>query len=210
MNKFESILKRITDIFGSIILIIILSPLLLYTAIRIYLQDKGNPIFLDTRVGKNRNNFKFFKFRSMVKNADEIMKSDKNLYEQLRSGNNKIENDPRITPFGKFIRKYSIDELPQLINILKGDMSLVGPRPLRPDEFSLYFDKSDYYKENLSDLVSVKPGVTGVWQVNGRSKIEFYDRVKMEADYAKNGTYLQDIGIIFKTPVATLKGDGAY
>lgn len=210
MTKIENIIKRFIDIISSSILIIILSPLLLFTAIKIYLDDKGNPIYTQIRIGRNQKEFTFFKFRSMVTDADKIMREDKNLYKQLRSGNNKIINDPRITPFGKLIRKYSIDELPQLLNIFKGDMSLVGPRPLRPDEFDMYYNESEYYKENLRQIVSVKPGITGIWQISGRSKISFYKRVGMESEYAKNGKIINDLGIIFKTPIAILKGDGAY
>lgn len=201
--------KRTFDIFISIIFFIFAWPLLLIIAILIWKNDKANPFYTHTRVGQNKIPFKIYKYRSMVVNADEILFNNKELYKQIRSGTNKIKDDPRITKIGRFIRKTSIDEFPQFLNVLKGDMSFVGPRALRPDEYELYEKKSKTNKEKLEMISTVKPGITGYWQVSGRSKINFDKRMDMEAYYAKNKSLIMDIVIILKTPIAVLKGEGA-
>ncbi|MEM4655237.1 MAG: sugar transferase [Thermosphaera sp.] len=204
------ILKRLMDIVGSLVFILVFSPVYLITAILIFLQDRHNPLYTQSRVGLLGKTFQTYKFRSMVHNADEIMRKDAKLYAQLRSGNNKIVDDPRITRVGKFLRKYSIDEFPQMFNVLLGQMSLVGPRPLRPDEFELAVNKSSENKSTLERICTVKPGITGYWQTHGRSNVDFDTRMKMEYDYATKKSLLLDIQIILRTPYAVLKGDGAY
>lgn len=201
--------KRAFDILISIIFFVFAWPLLLIIAMLIWKNDKANPFYTHIRVGKNKVPFKIYKYRSMVVNADEILFSNKELYKQIRSGTNKIKDDPRITKIGRFIRKTSIDEFPQFLNVLKGDMSFVGPRALRPDEYELYEKKSKTNKDKLEMISTVKPGITGYWQVSGRSKINFDKRMDMEAYYAKNKSLIMDIVIILKTPIAVLKGEGA-
>jgi len=146
----------------------------------------------------------------MVKNADKILFANKELYNQMRSGTNKVANDPRITPIGRFIRKFSIDELPQIFNVLKGDMSLVGPRALRPDELSKYEMEHPKSKPLIDQILSVSPGITGYWQVSGRSRISFDKRMEMEAEYSNKKSILFDLLIISKTPLAVLRAEGAY
>jgi len=146
----------------------------------------------------------------MVVNADEILFKDKELYEKMRSGNNKVEKDPRVTPYGRFIRKYSIDEFPQMLNVLLGDMSVIGPRALRPDEFALYENKSQENARKLEIMTSVRPGITGYWQVGGRSNIDFDTRMDMDCFYANKKSILFDVQIALKTPYAMIKGEGAY
>ena len=143
-------------------------------------------------------------------NADEIMKQNADLYNQLRSGTNKVKDDPRITKVGKFIRKYSIDEFAQMFNVLFGQMSIIGPRPLRPDEYQLACDVSQEQKQKLQQIITAKPGITGLWQVSGRSNITFDKRLDLEVNYAKSRSLLLDLQIAIKTPLAILKGEGAY
>jgi len=175
--------------------------------IAIYLQDRGGPIYIQKRVGKSKKEFDFIKFRSMIKNADEVLFLDKDLYKKMRSGTHKVKDDPRITCVGRFIRKYSIDELPQFINVLKGEMSFVGPRALRPDELAKFEKEHPEMKKYINDIFKVKPGITGLWQVSGRSKIPFNDRVKKDAKYSNTPSLLMDILIILKTPLAVLRGE---
>lgn len=202
--------KRGIDIVFALLFLICVSPLYFIVAVLIFLQDRHWPFYTQIRVGRNKKEFRFYKFRSMVTNADAILFSDKKLYEQMRSGVNKVVDDPRITKIGKFIRKYSIDEFPQMLNILFGQMSVVGPRPLRPDEMKLFEDKSADHKKIIEIVTTMKPGLTGMWQVHGRSHIPFDERMKLECWYAKTPSVLTDLRIMLKTPYAILKGEGAY
>ena len=205
------IFKRTIDIFGSIFLIVLFSPILITTAIAIKLTSPG-PVFADTpkRVGKDGSLFYPFKFRSMIVNAYELLRTDpkfKKAYEeQQKSGNYKIKNDPRITPVGKFIRKHSIDEIPQLFNVLKGEMSIVGPRPYYPDELEKQFSIYPEKKHLMKDLLSVRPGITGFWQVSGRSSVHFDKRIEMDAEYARGRSILMEFKILAKTPWAMISG----
>lgn len=210
MSNINKVIKRLMDIILALGFVIVFSPIYVLAAIIIFVQDRGNPIYSQERVGLKNTHFQFYKFRSMVMNADELLFSNKELYKQARSGQHKIKDDPRITKFGKFIRKYSIDEFPQMFNVLKGDMSFVGPRALRPDEYDMYFKKSDKNASKLKHLVSVKPGITGHWQVNGRSNVDFDHRIDMDCYYADHMSLLFDLKIILKTPLAVIKGEGAY
>jgi lipopolysaccharide/colanic/teichoic acid biosynthesis glycosyltransferase len=209
-NALFTLTKRLIDIILSLLFIIVFSPLYIVVAFAIWLQDKEWPFYVQERVGKDKKLFKLLKFRSMVANADQILFSNPELYKQMRSGANKVKDDPRITKIGKFIRKYSIDEFPQMINVIRGDMSIVGPRALRPDEFDNYAQQSPANAEKLGTLVTVKPGITGYWQVNGRSNVDFDRRMDLESYYAKNANLLLDIKIMLKTPFAIIKGEGAY
>lgn len=206
MNKVEInnsifylFIKRLIDIVGSLLGLILLSPLFCIVAILIKLEDpKGKVFFAQERNGINSKTFKMYKFRSMVNNAEELLQKLQHQNEQ--SGPVfKIKDDPRITKVGKFIRKTSIDELPQLINVLKGDMSLVGPRPPIPHEVEQY---TAYQMQRLL----VKPGLTCIWQVSGRNNIGFDDWVEMDIEYIQNRNLWLDIKLIFKT-VGVLFGD---
>lgn len=206
--------KRIMDILLALILLVIFWPVFLITAILIKITSPG-PVFADTpkRVGQNGNLFYPFKFRSMILNAYQLLRTDprfkKAFEEQQKAGNYKIMNDPRVTPVGKFIRKHSIDEIPQFLNVLKGEMSLVGPRPYYPEELELQQKKYPQTKKMVKDVLSVKPGITGFWQVSGRSEVNFDKRIEMDAYYANNKNLLMDLGIIAKTPWVMLTGSGA-
>ena len=191
--------KIAMDIIGSLCGIILLSPLLIIVALAIKIEDpKGSIFFSQQRCGKDNKLFPMYKFRSMVSNAEELL-------EELMEHNEmdgpvfKIKDDPRITRVGKFIRKTSIDELPQLFNILRGDMSIVGPRPAIPHEVAEY---SDYHKQRLL----VKPGLTCIWQVSGRNSIGFEEWMDMDLEYIEKRNLWIDIKLIFKT-VGVLFGD---
>ncbi|HVT00634.1 MAG TPA: sugar transferase [Patescibacteria group bacterium] len=205
--------KRLIDIIFSIILLIAFTPLFIVTAIAIKLDSKG-PILADTpmRVGRDGKLFRMYKFRSMMKNAHEMLVKDpefKKLYEEYKKGGYKLKGDPRITKVGRFIRKYSIDEFPQFLNSLKGDMSLVGPRAYYPDEIRDQQKEYPTTKDAVKIVLSVKPGITGVWQVSGRSGINFDKRIHLDADYAKRRSIIYDLWIMLKTPIAILSGKGA-
>lgn len=199
-------LKRAFDIVCGLIGVIILIPItIVIKIINIISGDFAPVIFTQNRIGKDGTEFKFYKFRSMVPNADEVLfktlEMDKIAAKEYKK-NKKLKNDPRITKVGKVIRKLSIDELPQLINVLKGDMSVIGNRPYLPREKE---DMEDYYEE----IIKTKPGITGYWQVNGRSKTTFKERLDLEKHYSNNCSLILDIKIFFKTFKVVLFGKGA-
>ena len=205
--------KRVIDIIGSVIGLVILAPLFLIVSLAIKLDSKG-PLFADTpmRVGKDGKLFKMHKFRSMIANAHELLRTDPNfqaLYEEYKKGSYKLYDDPRITTVGKFIRKYSLDELPQLLNVFKSEMSLVGPRAYYPDELEDQQIKYPSSRKYVKIILSGKPGITGVWQVSGRSAINFDKRVEMDAGYVMRRSIFFDIMLLFKTIPAVLSGKGA-
>ena len=198
---------------GSIVLTVLFLPICIITAIAIVLDSSG-PVFADTpqRVGKNGKLFKLFKFRSMVINAHEKLRSDPKLaklYSEYKRNSYKLLDDPRVTGVGRFIRKHSIDEIPQLLNVLKGDMRLVGPRPYYPDELVEQQRKYPHTKDLVRIVLSAKPGITGHWQVSGRSEVNFDKRIKMDADYVKKRSLLMDIAILLRSPWAMISGKGA-
>jgi exopolysaccharide production protein ExoY len=205
-NLGYSFFKRLIDIFGALIGILLTLPILI-VIISFYLvgPNKGTIFFKQHRLGKNGKEFKIYKFRSMVVDAEKRLKENKELYAKYIKNNYKLEQheDPRITPFGRYIRKTSLDELPQFFNVLKGDMSLVGPRPVVIDELN-------EYKERKGDFLSVKPGITGYWQVCGRSDVGYPERVDIELYYVYNKSFLLDIKILFKTFVQVIARKGAY
>lgn len=208
-----NIVKRIIDIIGSIIIGIIFFPVCILVALAIKLDSPG-PVFADTpeRVGKSGKLFKLYKFRSMILNAHEKLRRDpklKNLYNEYKKNSYKLRKDPRVTMVGRFIRKHSLDEIPQLMNVLKGDMSLVGPRPYYPDELSEQQKKFPHTKSLVKIVLSSKPGITGHWQVSGRSEVNFDKRIQMDAEYVKRKSLLLDIIILFKSPIAMISGKGA-
>ena len=198
-------LKRIFDIIVSLAIIIMLSPVLIYISRKVKV-DGGPAIYGHERIGKGGKPFKCLKFRSMVINSKEVLDNLLlNNAEARQEWNEtfKLKNDPRITKIGSFLRRTSLDELPQLFNVLKGEMSLVGPRPIITAELERYNDEVDYY------LLS-KPGMTGLWQVSGRSDVDYETRVYLDAWYVKNWSMWNDIAILFKTISVVLKKDGAY
>jgi lipopolysaccharide/colanic/teichoic acid biosynthesis glycosyltransferase len=206
-------LKRCIDILGALALCILFVPVAILTAVAIKLDSPG-PVLADTpmRVGKNGKLFKLFKFRSMVVNAHELLRTDpkfKNLYDQYKKNSYKLHHDPRVTNVGKFIRKHSLDELPQLLNVLAGDMSLVGPRPYYPDELASQQKKYPHTKDLVSIVLSANPGLTGDWQVSGRSEVNFDKRIKIDAMYVQKKSVLKDIWILLKSPIVMVTGKGA-
>ncbi|EOS7908203.1 sugar transferase [Enterococcus hirae] len=201
-KKCYEMVKRLLDILLSIIGLILTSPILLWVAVKIYLEEPGAPIlFSQERVGKNKRTFKMYKFRSMCTDAEEKLENllDKN---EVEGAMFKIKDDPRITKIGKFIRKTSLDELPQLWNVLKGEMSLVGPRPHLPREVRQY---SHHDEQRLL----IKPGCTGIWQVNGRSDVNFKEMVAMDLQYVQQRSIIIDFKIILKTIWKMLYTKGA-
>ena len=199
-------IKRCFDIICGLIGVIVLIPVTIILKIVTICSGDLNPIiFSQNRIGKNGKEFKFYKFRSMVPNADEVLfktlEMDKLMAEEYKK-NRKLKNDPRITKVGKVIRKLSIDELPQLINVLKGDMSIIGNRPYLPREKE---DMEEFYE----DIIKTKPGITGYWQVNGRSKTTFKERLVLERYYSNNYSLILDIKIFFKTFKVVLFGKDA-
>ena len=203
-SKIYLFAKRMIDIVGSLVGIILLSPIFLIVAIAIKVEDpKGNIIFGHKRVGKDGKLFPCYKFRSMFANAEEMKKNFTEEQKKEYAETFKLKDDPRITKVGKFTRKTSLDELPQLFNILLGHMSIVGPRPIVSKELEFYGECDKYYK-------AVKPGLTGLWQVSGRSDTTYEERVAIDMEYVSTRSILKDIYIIFMTVVKVLKREGSY
>lgn len=210
---YYELTKRLIDIVFSSILIVIFSPVIVLVSIAIKLDSNG-PVLADTpeRVGKAGRLFKMYKFRSMVQNAHEILRENPEfakLYEKYKKDSYKLKDDPRITKVGHFIRRHSLDEVPQLFNILKGDMSLVGPRAYYPDELKGQQEEYPKTRDSVKIVLSIRPGLTGYWQVSGRSEINFDKRIEMDAKYVRKRSILYDIWIILKTPWVVISGKGA-
>lgn len=210
---FYEITKRIIDVLGSVLLLIIFSPVIVITTCIIAITSRG-PVLADIpqRVGKGGKLFRLFKFRSMVVNAHGLMRKDpkfKKLYKEYKKSSYKLFKDPRVTPIGKIIRKYSIDEVPQFVNVLRGEMSIVGPRAYFSDELEEQQRKYPYTKRLVKEMLSVKPGITGYWQVTGRSEVNFDKRIEMDAYYARKRSIFLDVLILLKTPWAMITGKGA-
>lgn len=197
--------KRVLDLVSALVLAIIFLPVWFIVPIMIYL-DSGFPIiFKHKRIGLNGKEFYLYKFRSMVPNADDILhKHNKKLLEQFKKGDWKIENDPRITVLGKALRSLTIDEFPQIYNVIKGEMSMVGPRAYVKKELREQTKKYPKTKELENIILSVKPGITGPWQTSGRNEIPFDKRAKMDAEYAKKKSIVNDLVIMLKTPQAMI------
>lgn len=212
------IAKRIIDIIGSAFLLIIFSPVILIAAILIKASSKG-PALVEKcnshmmRLGKNGKVFRLYKFRSMMENADVLEKTDpkyRSVYiEKHTYGNYKPKNDIRVTRVGRFIRKHSIDEIPQLLNVLRGEMSIVGPRPYLTEELEEQQRKFPNTDKFVKEMLKTKPGITGFWQVSGRSDVNFDKRVEMDAYYATKKSLWLDLLILIKTPWVMLSGKGA-
>jgi len=184
---------------------VVLLPLILIVAALVKVADHGPIIYRNTRVGFDGRRFQCLKFRSMVANSDEILKSllDSNPeVSQEWERKQKLTKDPRITPVGKFLRRSSLDELPQLVNVMRGEMSLVGPRPVVPSEARRYGDKLGLY-------LRARPGMTGIWQVSGRSNCDYLERIEMDAEYVRNWRFSRDFAILLRTPAAVLARRGS-
>ena len=200
------VLKRAIDVVGALLALVFLSPLLLLCSILILVRDPGPLLFTQQRLGKDGRLFRCYKFRSMIVNADQVLhtllSSDARArleWERLH----KLKVDPRITKLGRFLRMSSIDELPQFLNVVKGDMSLVGPRPIVPEE-------AVRYGRFLRNYLDVKPGLTGLWQVNGRNNTTYRRRIAFDIFYSKNRSIALDLWILGKTVPAILKREGSY
>ena len=214
-KRFPSIIKRGIDIIGSVFALTAFSPLFLLITVAIKTSSKGSVFFCQERVGQYGRTFKFLKFRSMhIDNDDGIHKEwfrrfvsgQEELHPTDGNGNGsyKLPHDPRVTRVGRLLRRTSLDELPQLINVLKGEMSLVGPRPPIP------YEVKAYQTWHRGRVLEAKPGMTGLWQVNGRSRVTFDEMVRLDLRYARNWTLWLDLKILAQTPRAILLGSGAY
>lgn len=197
-----NLIKRIVDILLSIVGLIVLSPVFMVIALIIKFDSKGPVFFAHSRIGKNGKDIKIYKFRTMINNAEDmIRKFSKEQLEEFNE-NYKLQKDPRITRIGSFLRKTSLDELPQIINILKGELSIIGPRPVVKSEL-------EKYGKNKEKFLSIIPGLTGYWQANGRSITTYDERIAMELYYVENRGLWLDIKIFFKTIISVLKKEGA-
>ncbi len=210
---YRKYLKRAMDIVLSITLLILFSPICLITAIIIKLTSSG-PLFADVpeRIGRNTRRFTMYKFRSMINNAHVILRTDPNfakLFSEYKKGSYKLMDDPRVTKFGTIIRKHSIDEIPQLLNVLKGQMSIVGPRAYYKDELEDQQKRYPHTRSLVKRVLSLNPGITGLWQVSGRSEINFDKRIALDASYVDNLSLWNDLKIILKTPWIMITGKGA-
>jgi lipopolysaccharide/colanic/teichoic acid biosynthesis glycosyltransferase len=200
-QAYEHFLKRAMDLFGSGFLLCLLSPMFLVVALLIWISD-GRPVLYPRRVVGSRGEFDAYKFRTMLRNADAILAADPELRDAF-TRDFKLKSDPRVTQVGTWLRKYSLDELPQLVNVLRGQMSLVGPRMITKEELSKY----GQYRELL---VTVKPGLTGYWQVRGRQDVSYEERVRMDVQYITQWSLGLDLMILFQTPFRVIRGEGAY
>ncbi len=201
------VVKRLIDILGGLVGCVLLVPITVavYIARKVLKEDDGPMFYEHLRYGKDGKKFRIYKFRSMCIDADKKLKEYLEQNEEAKiefEENHKLKDDPRITRLGRFIRKTSIDELPQFVNVLKGDMSLIGPRPIVDGEI-------EKYGENKDKFLSVRPGLTGYWAANGRSDITYEERMKMELYYVDNISFKLDIQIFFKTIISVIKKEGA-
>jgi lipopolysaccharide/colanic/teichoic acid biosynthesis glycosyltransferase len=203
-----NIFKRCLDIFSSIFLIILFSPIFLITIILIKITSPGPIFFRQKRVTKNNQEFWMYKFRSMYTgdNDKRLRENYPELWKKYKEAGWKLpmSEDPRITPIGKIIRASSVDEFPQLINVLKGEMSLIGPRAYREEELQEYEKKYPHTKKYINDIRSVKPGITGLWQTSGRNELNFEQRAKLDSQYIRHQSVGQEILIILKTPMSMI------
>lgn len=200
-QAYEHFLKRVIDLFGSSVLLCLMSPVFVIVALLVWISD-GPPIFYFRRVVGSPGEFNAYKFRTMLRNADAILAADPELRDAF-TRDFKLRSDPRVTYVGAWLRKYSLDELPQLVNVLRGQMSLVGPRMITAEELSKY----GQYQELL---VGVKPGLTGYWQVRGRQEVSYEERVRMDVQYITHWSLGLDLIILFETPLRVIRGEGAY
>jgi len=200
-------IKRLFDIFFSLLTLALLSPLFLFIAVIVKCSSPGKIFYKQKRIGRGGVPFFCYKFRTMYQDADAklstILKSSPHLAKEWKE-NHKLKNDPRVTPVGHFLRKTSLDELPQFFNALKGDLSIVGPRPVVQEEIETHF------KEKAAKILSIRPGITGKWQVTGRSNISYSKRIRLEEEYIDKHSFSLDLKLIFKTVPKMIFSKGAY
>lgn len=201
-NRFYSVVTRLIDIVVSLLGLILLSPLFLLIALIIKVDSRGTVIFKQIRIGKDGRPFMFYKFRSMKHGAEKLRDGLWHLSD-VEGPAFKIRRDPRITPVGRFLRRSSLDELPQLYNILRGEMTLVGPRPPLAEEVAKYGKRE-------TKRLSVKPGLTGLWQVSGRNDISFLEWIELDLYYIEHRSFVLDLKILIRTIPAVMSGKGAY
>ena len=199
--RWSTGLKRALDLFGSTFGLLLLSPAMIALSVLIKLED-GGPVLYSRRVVGPHGKFDAFKFRSMRPDADAILSSNRTMRDAFEK-NFKLKQDPRVTRLGAWMRKYSLDELPQLFNVLKGQMSLVGPRMITAPEL-------EKYGEHQNLLLTVKPGLTGYWQVHGRQEVSYAERVRMDLEYIRNWSLQRDLKLLWLTPLRVIRGRGAY
>lgn len=204
-----TIAKRLMDLLGGIAGLLVFGIPMVVAAVAIRFESEGPPFFTQERVGKGGKIFRMYKLRSMIKDAEEVLKSDKRMRRKYMDGSYKLKDDPRITRVGRWVRRFSLDEAPQFLNILKGEMSLAGPRAYKADELEYQQEKYPETTYSIKWILTVKPGLTGPWQVRGRSEIPFQERLKIDAEYARMKSLWEDLRIIFKTPWVVLRGKGA-
>lgn len=203
--------KRAFDIIAAFAALTVLSVILLLIALLIKLESPG-PVLADTprRAGRGGREFRMYKFRGMVKDAHLILVNDPMLWEEYKKNNFKLPNDPRVTRVGRFIRRHSIDEIPNFINVLHGEMSMVGPRPRYPFEVVAQAERFPWTQPDILRTLSIKPGVTGPWQISGRSNLGYEERTRLEARYADTQSFWGDIGMILKTVMVVARKEGAH
>ncbi len=209
----DALVHRILDLTVATLMLVFFLPVFIIVPALIKFDSPG-PILADIpdRIGKRNKRFKMFKFRSMIANAHQLLRTDprfRDLYEEYKKNSYKLKSDPRITKFGKFLRRFSLDELPQIFNVFMGEMSIVGPRAYYEDELREQQKVFPNTKKYVKEILEVKPGITGYWQVMGRSGVNFDQRVKMDAEYARKRSVWTDIKIILKTPWVMISGQGA-
>ncbi len=193
--------KRVIDVVGSALLLVVLSPLFPVLTLLVLLLD-GKPVIFRRRCIGSGGEFDAFKFRTMTRDADEVLRRDPGLQNAFHQ-NFKLKSDPRVTRLGTWLRKFSLDELPQLLNVLRGEMSLVGPRMITSPELKRYGEHQDL-------LLTVRPGITGYWQVHGRQEVSYEERVRMDVEYIRRWTLLLDLKLLWLTPARVIRGRGAY
>jgi len=197
--------KRAFDVTAALAMLVFALPAMFFIAVILFSTDRGPIIFAHERVGRNGRRFRCLKFRSMVVNSQEALRKHLEASPQARAeweANQKLTDDPRVTPIGRFLRATSLDELPQLINVIRGDMSLVGPRPIVEDEVVRYADEIEHY-------AAVRPGITGLWQVSGRSDVDYEQRVQLDSRYVREWSFAGDIVILVKTVKVVLLRTGS-
>jgi len=200
-RRWSQAAKRVLDLFGSLMLLVLFSPVLAIVALLVFFSD-GLPIIFRRRCVGPRGEFDAFKFRTMRRDADHILRRDAELREAFQK-NFKLKADPRVTRLGAVLRKISLDELPQLFNVLRGDMSLVGPRMITAPELAKYGEHQEL-------LLTARPGITGYWQVHGRQEVSYDERVRMDVEYLRHWSLSMDLKLLYLTPARVIRGRGAY
>lgn len=208
MRMLNLALKRLLDIVGSLVGLAVLGPLLLIGMAALWIESGWPVIYSHERVGLHGRLFRLIKVRSMVKNADEVLWNNPELLEEYKRNGYKLRNDPRVTRVGRILRRYDIEEIPQFVNVLKGEMSIVGPRAYKPNELQEQGERYPETKKFIEQALTVKPGITGLWQISGRNVVNFDQRIRLDAYYATKWNILMDIRILVMTPLAVFRDHG--